>query len=87
MRGVKPQQRLGIDVFEFFVNPFLPALGQEGLGVQVFGEKAVFVRNSQKIQHRDNHVQVADQHGLGEVLRKFLVPFRKPCPQPRGRFL
>src|SRR4026208_2326013 len=69
----KQHERLGINAPEFFVSAFGPTLGQVLFRIQIFSEKAIFIRNAEKIENRRNQIQVGNQHGLREVFGKLLV--------------
>lgn len=67
--------------FELFESPLLPAIGQIFLGIQILGEKTLFVRNFEKVQHGDNHPHVRDEDRLCEFRSQLFVAFLQPRPE------
>src|SRR4051794_12536800 len=67
---------------EVIKDALLPAFGQFVCRVKVLREKAVFVRDSDEIQHIDNHVEVGHQNYLCNVGCKLVVMLYYASPQP-----
>ena len=64
---VERQHGFGVQLLEVLVAARLPTVGEMRVDVGVFVEEAVLVRNSEMIEHGDNHAEVRDQNGLAEL--------------------
>jgi len=64
------------------VHPILPASVRWGLRRGPW-RKNLPREGCEKIQHGDDHVEVANKYGLREVLGKLLVLLRKADPEAR----
>ncbi len=70
------------------VERLLPPIAGEDLGgVEVLLEEAVVMGHLQVIQHVDDHVQVGDEHRLGDIAGKLLVAVAKARPKAGDCFL
>src|SRR5579883_163378 len=86
MVDIKGEYRLRKISCELLRHARFPAVSEIGLGVHVFREKTVLVRNAEEIEHRGDHIKVGNQDALGEVLAEILVTAGDPVPKLRGGF-
>ena len=63
--------------------PLLPALGEVFFRFQVFVKKTLLVRNTQKVQDIDNHVEMREQEYLRKVRGEILLAGFDASPETR----
>src|SRR5207245_9881275 len=64
MVDIESQNRVRENPAKFFEYARFPAFRKMLLHILIFGEKSVLVRDAQKIEHGDDHVQVRNQDDL-----------------------
>ena len=62
----------------------LPALFKVSGDLRILGEKSVFVRNAQVIEHRLDQIQMRHQDRLRQIGGEFVIVLAQARPHPRS---
>src|SRR5262249_1004119 len=66
-------------------NVLLPSFLQISGDLGVLGEKTVFMRDAEMIQHGLDHLEMGYQNRLGSIRGKVVIALIKARPDPRRR--
>src|SRR5450631_2056996 len=81
---IKKQQRFAVFASKFLEHTRLPAVGEIRLGIHIFGEESILVRDALEVQNFSNQVQMGDQNSLRQIFGKIFVAGRNALPELRN---